>query len=139
MKLRRPPAGEAVPSGGGLPLWAYPVGGIVPSIVPGGATPVEEPLEHVPGSSAGYTKAQIADLFTAPDWFPAAHPAMRQRSRRDASQSSSRARTVTCRTGWDVQRTRVSLGCRLHTLKSKSLTSRTIFATARTRACRLRI
>jgi cytochrome c553 len=37
---------------------------------------VDEPLEHVPGSSAGYTKAQIADLFTAPDWFPAAHPAM---------------------------------------------------------------
>ena len=70
------PTGEAGLPGSALPLWAYPVGGIVPSVVPGTTAPVQEPLEHVPGSSAGYTKAQIADLFTAPDWFPATHPAM---------------------------------------------------------------
>jgi cytochrome c553 len=30
----------------------------------------------VPGSSAGYTKAQIGTLFGVPDWFPNDHPKM---------------------------------------------------------------
>lgn len=66
------PAHEALSPAGGLPLWAYPVS-------PSGAdTPVPdiEPLEHVPGSGAGYTRTQIADLFAVPDWFPGGHPAM---------------------------------------------------------------
>jgi cytochrome c553 len=70
------PAGGAVVPGGALPLWAYPVRANVPSVVANGAAPVNEPLEHVPGSSAGFTRAQIADLFAVPDWFPGAHPEM---------------------------------------------------------------
>jgi cytochrome c553 len=31
---------------------------------------------HVPGSSAAFTSAQIADLFHPPDWHPQDHPAM---------------------------------------------------------------
>ncbi len=65
--------GAATPS---LPIWAYPV----PAAVPGGAKPAvtaqDEGVKHVPGSAAGFTKAQIADLFTVSDWFPDSHPAM---------------------------------------------------------------
>jgi cytochrome c553 len=32
--------------------------------------------QHVPGSTATFTLTQIADLFSAPDWHPEAHPAM---------------------------------------------------------------
>ena len=66
------PAGGAAGQGGGLPLWAYPVSPVVANGVAAG----DGPLEHVPGSSVGYTKAQIADLFAVPDWFPGAHAAM---------------------------------------------------------------
>lgn len=59
-----------------LPIWAYPVPAAVSSGVTPAATTQEEGLRHVRGSSAGYTKAQIADLFTVPDWFPDTHPAM---------------------------------------------------------------
>jgi cytochrome c553 len=31
---------------------------------------------HVPGSTAGFTKTYIANLFTVPDWFPDTHPPM---------------------------------------------------------------
>jgi cytochrome c553 len=43
---------------------------------------------HVPGSTRTYTTADIADLFTVPDWFPDGHPLMpkpvRQGRRPDA-------------------------------------------------------
>ncbi|HEY7837838.1 MAG TPA: c-type cytochrome [Terriglobales bacterium] len=83
-----------------LPLWAYPVapatgrrgpgrpggrgfapGGRGPG-APGGnagnaaAAADTGPKEHVPGSSAGYSKAYIANLYTVPDWFPSSHPPM---------------------------------------------------------------
>lgn len=91
-------------SGRVLPLWAYPVnqgrggapgaagrgnrgpgGAGAPGAAPGRATaapgPGRAPLDnvtekHVPGSTAGYTAAYIADLFTVPDWFPDSHPTM---------------------------------------------------------------
>lgn len=76
-----------------LPVWAYPVppagarrgpvgrgAGRGPGRRgPGGPPPAAAdagPLEHVPGSSAGYSKAYIADLYTVPDWFPNSHPPM---------------------------------------------------------------
>jgi cytochrome c553 len=67
-----PVGGRAAASGGALPLWAYPASPVVAT----DAAAVDGPVEHVPGSSAGYTKAQIADMFAVPDWFPEAHPAM---------------------------------------------------------------
>lgn len=77
-----------------LPVWAYPVPAATARRGPGaagrgagrgagrrgpGAPPAAAdagPEEHVPGSSAGYTKAYIADLYTVPDWFPNSHPPM---------------------------------------------------------------
>lgn len=54
-----------------LPAWAYVVDPLPDPVVPPGG-----PLMHVPDSSAGYTLGQIANLFTVPDWHPAAHPPM---------------------------------------------------------------
>jgi cytochrome c553 len=34
--------------------------------------------KHAPGSDKSYTRAQIDDLFNAPDWFPDMHPPMPQ-------------------------------------------------------------
>ena len=86
-----------------LPSWAYPVpagfgrrgpagargfrggrrgGRRGPARGPAGPTPTRAqlnaigPLQHVPGSSAGYTTAYIANLYNPPDWFPNDHPAM---------------------------------------------------------------
>jgi len=75
----QPPAREAAPAGWGRPVWAYPVStGGGPLIVGDDAAVSGEPVEHVAGSSAGYTKTQVANLFVAADWFPDAHPAMPQ-------------------------------------------------------------
>ncbi len=70
--------GPGAPGGGGAP-------GGAPSGTPAGGGagrgPGRAPLdnvtqEHVPGSTAGYTAAYIADLFSVPDWFPDTHPQM---------------------------------------------------------------
>jgi cytochrome c553 len=58
-----------------LPTWAYPVDAPRPAGVKPAAA-VDGGLLHVPGSSAGYTKAQIGNLFFVPDWFPEGHPQM---------------------------------------------------------------
>jgi cytochrome c553 len=70
------PAGEAAAAGDALPVWAYPVSASAPLPVGDPAASSGEPLEHVAGSSAGYTKTQIANLFFVADWFPGSHPAM---------------------------------------------------------------
>lgn len=70
-----------------LPLWAYPVNppggfrgrGRGRGRLTGGRsgfTPLATngPLEHVPGSTRGYTAAYIRNLFSVPDWFPNSHP-----------------------------------------------------------------
>jgi cytochrome c553 len=53
----------------GFPDWAYP-----PCIRAAAATPLDNvaPL-HVPGSSAHFTEAEIANTAVAPDWFPSEH------------------------------------------------------------------
>jgi cytochrome c553 len=56
-----------------LPLWAYPVSEAARA---GNAPAADKTLLHVPNSTAAYTKAQLADLFMVPDWFPASHPPM---------------------------------------------------------------
>jgi cytochrome c553 len=53
-----------------LPIWAYP-GHFAPT---SSATGTE--VEHLPGSKASYTKAEIGNIFVVPDWYPDAHPAM---------------------------------------------------------------
>jgi len=68
------PAGASSP-GGPLPVWAYPVSAVSPLVVGDAAASSGEPVEHVAGSSVGYTKTQIANLFVAVDWFPGAHQA----------------------------------------------------------------
>ena len=88
-----------------LPVWAYPVAPATGRRGPGGpggpggrggrgafrgarrgpgapggnagnAAADTGPKEHVPGSSAGYSKAYIANLYSVPDWFPNSHPPM---------------------------------------------------------------
>ena len=53
-----------------LPIWAYP-GHFAPI---SSATGTE--VEHLPGSKASYTKAEIGNIFVVPDWYPDAHPPM---------------------------------------------------------------
>jgi cytochrome c553 len=72
----QPPAQEAAPPAGNLPLWAYPVSAPAPLPVGDPAESNGEPAEHVAGSTAGYTKTQIANLFFVADWFPNSHPTM---------------------------------------------------------------
>jgi cytochrome c553 len=54
-----------------LPLWAYPD---YFSQGSGGSKHTE--AEHLPGSKASYTRAEIGDIFVVPDWYPDAHPPM---------------------------------------------------------------
>jgi cytochrome c553 len=51
-----------------LPIWAYPDHF---SANAGGSE-----VEHLPGSKASYTRAEINDIFVVPDWYPDAHPPM---------------------------------------------------------------
>jgi cytochrome c553 len=54
-----------------LPIWAYPGHFSQASSAAGGAQ-----AQHLPGSKASYTRAEIGNLFVVPDWYPDAHPAM---------------------------------------------------------------
>jgi cytochrome c553 len=51
-----------------LPLWAYPSHFV--------KVPADATVEHLPGSKASYTKAEIGDIFVVPDWYPDGHPPM---------------------------------------------------------------
>jgi cytochrome c553 len=53
-----------------LPIWAYPA-----HFTAGSGAPSTEP-QHLPGSKATYTKAEIGNIWFVPDWYPDAHPAM---------------------------------------------------------------
>jgi cytochrome c553 len=57
-----------------LPLWAYP-DHFSPGILSSSAVDSTQ-REHLPGSKASYTKAEIGDIFVVPDWYPDAHPPM---------------------------------------------------------------
>lgn len=57
-----------------VPSWLYPSAPVTAAAT--SAPPDGETLRHVPGSSAGYTDAQLADLYVAPDWRPRSHDAM---------------------------------------------------------------
>ncbi len=63
-----------------LPRWAYSVtpAGASPNgpAPPATAAPADDPVEHLAGSKAAYTRKQIASLQVVPDWFPQDHPAM---------------------------------------------------------------
>jgi cytochrome c553 len=70
------PARDVAPAAEVLPVWAYPVSASAPLPVGDPVALSGEPVEHVAGSNAGYTKTQIANLFFVADWFPDSHPAM---------------------------------------------------------------
>jgi cytochrome c553 len=53
------------------PRWAFPVTDKVQPPSKDDGLP-----KHAPGSSRSYTRAQIDDLFNAPDWYPDMHPPM---------------------------------------------------------------
>jgi cytochrome c553 len=53
------------------PLWAYPS-----HFSQAASTAANTEVEHLPGSKASYTKAEIGDLFVVPDWYPDIHPPM---------------------------------------------------------------
>ena len=56
------------------PYWAFAVDPPAPpdtKAKPDGATP-----QHVPGSTAAFTLAQVSDFFVVPDWHPDGHPPM---------------------------------------------------------------
>jgi cytochrome c553 len=51
--------------------WLFPLAGTPPADKPDNFT-----ARHVPGSTLGFTDAQLHDLKRAVDWFPAEHPVM---------------------------------------------------------------
>ena len=53
-----------------LPIWAYPGHFAAASAAPSTAP------QHLPGSKAAYTKAEIGNIWVVPDWYPDAHPPM---------------------------------------------------------------
>jgi cytochrome c553 len=55
------------------PDWAFPV---TEKVLP--PSKDDGQPKHAPGSDKSYTRAQIDDLFNAPDWFPDMHPPMPQ-------------------------------------------------------------
>ena len=57
------------------PYWAFAVNPETGS-TDAPAKPVDETPIHLPGSAAAFTSAQIADLYSLPDWHPAGHPAI---------------------------------------------------------------
>jgi cytochrome c553 len=54
-----------------LPAWAYPGHFSQAASAANGGE-----VEHLPGSNASYTKAEIGNIFVVPDWYPDAHPPM---------------------------------------------------------------
>jgi cytochrome c553 len=57
------------------PYWAYVVNPPA-EVTPAPAKAPDTTPRHVPDSEAAFTLAQIADLFTPPDWHPSDHPPM---------------------------------------------------------------
>jgi cytochrome c553 len=59
-----------------VPAWLFPIN---PPASPS-ATPLPAPdgsrLLHVPNSGAEFTRAEVMNLFSVPDWHPAEHPTM---------------------------------------------------------------
>ena len=56
-----------------VPAWAFP--GYTNPPLPNAKVDAVVKL-RVPGSDVAFTQAQLADLFAAPDWFPASHAPM---------------------------------------------------------------
>lgn len=54
-----------------LPLWAYPA-----HFGQGPSATDRTQVEHLPGSRATYTRAEIGNIFVVPDWYPDIHPPM---------------------------------------------------------------
>jgi cytochrome c553 len=66
-------AAFAADEGFTVPAWAFPG---YPDPPPPGA-PLDGLVKlHVPGSGVTYARAQLEDVFAAPDWFPDRHPPM---------------------------------------------------------------
>jgi cytochrome c553 len=65
---------QAADDGFAVPAWPYPGN----PVSPGAAAPPPDattPLS-LPGSDQSFTRAQVRDLFAAPDWYPSRHPPM---------------------------------------------------------------
>lgn len=71
-----PPA--AAPTSPGYPAWAYAITPPPPPGAPRPEAPAEDvtTVHHIPGTTRGFTVAQIADLRGPADWFPEDHPVM---------------------------------------------------------------
>jgi cytochrome c553 len=68
------PAAAGVP--GPPPYWAFAINPPQKDSATVDAAETSTAPQRVPGSTATFTLAQIADLFAAPDWHPEAHPKM---------------------------------------------------------------
>ncbi len=58
-----------------VPDWAYPTN---PPPPPGPAAALTPGPFQIPGSKKSFTRAEVTNLFAAPDWRPEDHPAMPQ-------------------------------------------------------------
>ena len=128
------PARDAAPAGEALPVWAYPVSTSGPLMVGDATAASGEPVEHIAGSSAGYTKTQIANLFVAADWFRGRIRRCRRWLRRGAGLLFMRAHIAISRADWAGLRTRAWRGCRRRIWKSRWRISGTVCGAVRSRA-----
>jgi cytochrome c553 len=56
-----------------VPVWAYPTN---PAQPPGQTAPVPQGPFHLETSKISFTRSELTNLFSAPDWRPEDHPAM---------------------------------------------------------------
>ncbi|MBY0505965.1 MAG: hypothetical protein K2X03_18760 [Bryobacteraceae bacterium] len=56
-----------------VPAWAYPTN---PPAPPGQAPPAPQGPFHLESTTVAFTRPQLTNLFSAPDWYPEGHPPM---------------------------------------------------------------
>ncbi len=72
----------AVQAADAPPSWAYGFAGpppnpMPPPAAPAAPAPLDNTVQHtLPGSSATFTRAQIANRYGPADWYPEDHPTM---------------------------------------------------------------
>jgi cytochrome c553 len=66
-------AASAQSSGFAVPEWLFPLN---PPPAANGSAPDNVRLIHLPNSEAAFTRAQLLNLFSVPDWHPASHEPM---------------------------------------------------------------
>jgi hypothetical protein len=96
------------------PSWAYgfevpPQPGATPT--PPAPANTDQTMYSLPGVTAKFSRAQIANRFGPADWFPGDHSQMPEWSLMASNPTSGRAACATIPTAKGARKTRVSAAC----------------------------